>query len=143
MTAESVPRIVRLLPARFSRDPKAVKTGENTAAALLLAFTLAAILWANSPWADSYSALMDTRVGFSFDDMTFELTVNAKTAKALSLTIPSSILTSANAIIGKALHVRFGSKANMCGATMDVRFTPENGHCFPKFSTNLTGQPGT
>lgn len=31
---------------------------------------------------------------------TFELTVNAKTAKALGLTIPSSILTSANAIIG-------------------------------------------
>jgi putative tryptophan/tyrosine transport system substrate-binding protein len=30
---------------------------------------------------------------------TFELTVNAKTAKALGLTIPSSILTSANAII--------------------------------------------
>jgi putative ABC transport system substrate-binding protein len=31
---------------------------------------------------------------------TFELTVNSKTAKALGLTIPSSILTSANAIIG-------------------------------------------
>jgi ABC-type uncharacterized transport system substrate-binding protein len=30
---------------------------------------------------------------------TFELTVNSKTAKALRLTIPSSILTSANAII--------------------------------------------
>ena len=30
---------------------------------------------------------------------TFELTVNAKTAKALGLTIPSSVLTSANAII--------------------------------------------
>ena len=40
--AESAPRIVRLLPARFSRDPKATKTTENTAAALLLLFTLAA-----------------------------------------------------------------------------------------------------
>jgi Na+/H+ antiporter NhaA len=75
VTAESVPRIVRLLPARFSRDPKAVKTGENTAAAVLLAFTLAAILWANSPWADSYWALLDTHVGFTFGEHQFDLTV--------------------------------------------------------------------
>jgi Na+/H+ antiporter NhaA len=75
VTAESVPRIVRLLPARFSRDPKAVKTTENTAAAVLLAFTLAAILWANSPWADSYWAFLDTHVGFTFGEHHFELTV--------------------------------------------------------------------
>jgi Na+/H+ antiporter NhaA len=75
VTAESVPRIVRLLPARFSRDPKAVKTGENTAAAVLLAFTLAAILWANSPWADSYWAFLDTHVGFTFGEDQFDLTV--------------------------------------------------------------------
>jgi len=75
VTAESVPRIARLLPARFSRDPKAVKTTENTAAAVLLAFTLAAILWANSPWADSYSAFLDTHVGFTFGEHHFELTV--------------------------------------------------------------------
>ena len=42
-----------MLPGRFSRDPKAPGTKENTAAALLLAFTLAAILWANSPWAET------------------------------------------------------------------------------------------
>ncbi len=75
MTAESVPRIVRLLPARFSRDPKATKTSENTAAALLLTFTVIAILWANSPWAESYSTLLDTHVGFTFGEHHFELTV--------------------------------------------------------------------
>jgi Na+/H+ antiporter NhaA len=75
VTAESVPRIARLLPARFSRDPKAVKTTENTAAAVLLAFTLAATLWANSPWADSYWAFLDTHVGFTFGEHHFELTV--------------------------------------------------------------------
>jgi Na+/H+ antiporter NhaA len=75
VTTEPLPRIVRLLPGRFSRDPKAPGTKENTAAALLLAFTLAAILWANSPWADTYWALLDTHIGFTFGDHTFELTV--------------------------------------------------------------------
>ena len=59
MTLEPAPRIVRLLPARFSRDPKAIRTTENTAAALLLVFTVAAILWANSPWAESYSDVLE------------------------------------------------------------------------------------
>ena len=75
MTTESSPRIVRLLPTRFSRDPKAIKVGENTAAALLLAFTIAALVWANSPWAESYWTLLDTHVGFTFGDHHFELTV--------------------------------------------------------------------
>jgi Na+/H+ antiporter NhaA len=75
VTAQPIPRIVRLLPGRFGRDPKAPGTKENTAAALLLAFTLAAILWANSPWADTYWALLDTHVGITFGDQTFELTV--------------------------------------------------------------------
>jgi Na+/H+ antiporter NhaA len=75
VTAEPFPRIVRLLPGRFRCDPKAPGTKENTAAALLLACTLAAILWANSPWADTYSALLDTHVGFAFGDHAFELTV--------------------------------------------------------------------
>ena len=64
-----------MLPGRFNRDPKAPGTKENTAAALLLAFTLAAILWANSPWAETYWALLDTHVGFTFGDNTVELTV--------------------------------------------------------------------
>ncbi len=75
MTLEPAPRIVRLLPARFSRDPKAITTTENTAAALLLVFTVAAILWANSPWADSYSVFWNTPVGLSLGEMHTELTV--------------------------------------------------------------------
>jgi Na+/H+ antiporter NhaA len=75
LTTESFPRIARLLPTRFSRDPKAIKAGENTAAALLLAFTVAALLWANSPWAESYWTLLDTHVGFTFGEHHFELTV--------------------------------------------------------------------
>jgi Na+/H+ antiporter NhaA len=75
VTTEPLPRIVRLLPGRFRCDPKAPGTKENTAAALLLAFTLAAILWANSPWADTYSALLDTHVGFVFGDHAFGLTI--------------------------------------------------------------------
>jgi Na+/H+ antiporter NhaA len=75
VTTESSPRIVRLLPARFSRDPKAIKTSENTAAALLLAFTVAAIVWANSPWAEAYWTLLDTHVGFTFGEHHFDLTV--------------------------------------------------------------------
>ncbi len=75
MTTEPLPRIVRLLPGRFRCDPKAPGAKENTAAALLLAFTLAAILWANSPWAETYSALLDTHVGFAFGDHAFEPTV--------------------------------------------------------------------
>ena len=75
MTTESSPRIVRLSPTRFSRDPKAIKVGENTAAALLLVFTIAALVWANSPWAESYWTLLDTHVGFTFGHRHFELTV--------------------------------------------------------------------
>jgi Na+/H+ antiporter NhaA len=64
-----------MLPGRVSRDPKAPGAKENRAAALLLACTLAAILWANSPWADTYWALLDTHIGFAFGDHTVELTV--------------------------------------------------------------------
>jgi Na+/H+ antiporter NhaA len=75
VTAEPLPRIVRLLPGRFSRDPKAPGTKENCAAALLLLATFAAILWANSPWAQTYWALLDTHVGFTFADHAYQLTV--------------------------------------------------------------------
>ena len=75
MTAGPLPRIVHLLPSRFSRNPKAPGTKENAAAALLLACTVAAVLWANSPWAETYSALLDTHMGFTFGDRQFELTV--------------------------------------------------------------------
>jgi Na+/H+ antiporter NhaA len=66
VTSESTPRIVR---------PKAINSGEKSAAGLLLACTVIAILWANSPWAHSYWALLDTDIGASFGDHHFELTV--------------------------------------------------------------------
>lgn len=73
--AGGFPRIVRMLPTRFSRDPKAKSGTEDSAAGLLLLATVIAILWANSPWSESYWTLLDTHVGFSFGDTHFELTV--------------------------------------------------------------------
>lgn len=73
--ASGFPRIVRMLPERFNRDPKAKRSGENTAAGLLLLATVVAIVWANSPWSETYWTLLDTDVGFSFGDMHLEMTV--------------------------------------------------------------------
>ena len=60
---------------RLGRDPTAKRFGENAAAALLLTFTVVAILWANSPWAQTYSEFWTTPVGLSFGDNHAELTV--------------------------------------------------------------------
>lgn len=62
-------------PSRFGRDPTAARGGENTAAALLLVFTLLAIVWANSPWAQSYTDFWNTEVGLIFGDVHAELSV--------------------------------------------------------------------
>ena len=75
MTEPTAQRGFPLLPSRLSRGSKATKTTDNTAAALLLAATVVAILWANSPWAQSYSTLLDTHLGFSFGAHHFEMTV--------------------------------------------------------------------
>jgi Na+/H+ antiporter NhaA len=56
-------------------SPKRFKPGENAAAGLLLACTLIAILWANSPWAQTYWGLLDTHVGVAFGDSHFEMSV--------------------------------------------------------------------
>ena len=60
---------------RLGRDPTAKRFGENAAAALLLTFTVVAILWANSPWAHTYSEFWTTPVGLSFGNSHAELTV--------------------------------------------------------------------
>ncbi|WP_006246068.1 Na+/H+ antiporter NhaA [Mycolicibacterium tusciae] len=60
---------------RFHRDLKAMKPGENAAAALLLLSTLIAIVWANSPWAESYWSLLDTHVGMAFGEHHFDMSV--------------------------------------------------------------------
>jgi Na+/H+ antiporter NhaA len=75
VTEPTTQRGFPLLPSRFSRGSKATRTTDNTAAALLLAFTVIAIAWANSPWAQSYSTLLDTHLGFSFGAQHFEMTV--------------------------------------------------------------------
>ncbi|MBX9918551.1 MAG: Na+/H+ antiporter NhaA [Mycolicibacterium frederiksbergense] len=75
MTEATSQRGFPLLPSRFSRGSKATRTTDNTAAALLLAFTVIAIAWANSPWAESYSTLLDTHLGFSVGAHHVEMTV--------------------------------------------------------------------
>ena len=75
MTEPTTQRGFPLLPARLNRGSRATKTTDNTSAALLLTFTVIAILWANSPWADSYTALLDAHVGVSFGDHHFAMTV--------------------------------------------------------------------
>ncbi|MGZ5397072.1 MAG: Na+/H+ antiporter NhaA [Mycobacterium sp.] len=52
-----------------------MKPGENAAAGLLLLATLIAILWANSPWAESYWSLLDTHVGVAFGERHFDMSV--------------------------------------------------------------------
>ncbi|MDZ4235184.1 MAG: Na+/H+ antiporter NhaA, partial [Dietzia sp.] len=75
MTEPTTQRGFPLLPSRLNRGSKATRTTDNTAAALLLAATVFAILWANSPWAQSYSALLDTHLGLTLGVHQFEMTV--------------------------------------------------------------------
>jgi Na+/H+ antiporter NhaA len=74
-SSEDGGRRVRLRPRRYGADPTAPRSGENTAAAMLLVFTVVAIVWANSPWAQTYAEFWSTPVGLSFGDMHAELTM--------------------------------------------------------------------
>jgi Na+/H+ antiporter NhaA len=65
----------RPAPSRFGRDPTAARSGENTAAALLLGCTLIAIVWANSPWAHTYSEFWSTELGLHVGSLHAELSV--------------------------------------------------------------------
>ncbi|WP_445167316.1 Na+/H+ antiporter NhaA [Mycolicibacterium sp. Dal123E01] len=69
--------------SRLGRDPTAKRFGENAAAALLLTFTVVAIVWANSPWAHTYSEFWETHVGLSFGNYQGQLTVKAIVNDAL------------------------------------------------------------
>ncbi len=75
MTEPAAQRGFPLLPSRLNRGSRATRTTDNTAAALMLTFTVLAILWANSPWADSYRALLDTEIGLGFGDHHVEMSV--------------------------------------------------------------------
>lgn len=75
MTEPATQRGFPLRPSRLSRGSTANKTTDNTAAALLLTFTVIAILWANSPWAHAYSTLLETDVGVSLGEHHVEMSV--------------------------------------------------------------------
>ncbi|MGE2833025.1 Na+/H+ antiporter NhaA [Mycobacterium sp. SMC-4] len=75
MTDRPAQRGFPLLPSRLNRGSKATRTTDNTAAALLLASTVVAIAWANSPWAASYWALLDTHVSVAVGDQHFDMSV--------------------------------------------------------------------
>jgi len=75
LDSSDAPRPGPATPSRFGRDPTAARSGENTAAALLLAFTVIAIVWANSPWAHTYSEFWNTHVGLTLGGFHTELTV--------------------------------------------------------------------
>ncbi|TNF77427.1 MAG: Na+/H+ antiporter NhaA [Acidobacteria bacterium] len=49
---------------------------EATGSMLLLACTVVALLWANSPWAATYFDLLHTYVGVSWGDATFKLSLH-------------------------------------------------------------------
>jgi Na+/H+ antiporter NhaA len=65
----------RLLPSRTGRVTGAESTREKASAGLLLVLTLAAILWANSPWPATYPAFWNTPIGLSFGSTHAEMTV--------------------------------------------------------------------
>ena len=67
--------LARLMPSRLGRDPTAPRSGENVGAAMLLLFTVLAIVWANSPWASTYEAFWNTEVGLRFGDLHAEMSV--------------------------------------------------------------------
>ncbi|WNG88210.1 Na+/H+ antiporter NhaA [Mycobacterium sp. ITM-2016-00317] len=75
MTESTQQRGFPLLPARLGRGSRATRTTDNTAAALLLTFTVIAILWANSPWAQSYWSLLETPIEFGVGGHRAEMTV--------------------------------------------------------------------
>ncbi|MFE5672672.1 Na+/H+ antiporter NhaA [Agromyces sp. NPDC056523] len=51
-------------------------TGDRAAAALLLLFTVIAILWANSPWGDSYEQFWETPVEIGIGDFALVTTLH-------------------------------------------------------------------
>jgi Na+/H+ antiporter NhaA len=65
--------LAQLLPSRFGRRG-AASASENRAAALLLWFTAAAIVWANSPWGHTYSDFWSSQVGLTFGHWQVDLT---------------------------------------------------------------------
>ncbi|HEU4757592.1 MAG TPA: Na+/H+ antiporter NhaA, partial [Agromyces sp.] len=51
-------------------------TGDRAAAALLLVFTIIAIVWANSPWGDTYERFWETPVELGVGDLVLTTTLH-------------------------------------------------------------------
>ncbi len=71
MTTTRAPRARPALRARMSTLAPAVRTflaTESGSALALLAATVLALVWANSPWRDAYTALLHTPAGVSLGD---------------------------------------------------------------------------
>jgi Na+/H+ antiporter NhaA len=67
--APRFPRLHRFLPRRTG-----IADSEKGAAALLLFFTIAALVWANSPWADNYLEFWETLIQVHVGDFGLQLT---------------------------------------------------------------------
>ncbi|MFS0702540.1 Na+/H+ antiporter NhaA [Cellulomonas sp. 179-A 4D5 NHS] len=63
MTDDRTPQLFRTLSPGGLRNFADDLRAENTGAVLLLAGTVLALVWANSPWSGAYEALSDTVVG--------------------------------------------------------------------------------
>jgi NhaA family Na+:H+ antiporter len=66
--------------ASSSAEPRGVLArfiqSESAGSVVLLAATVAALAWANSPWAPSYDALLHLKLGVSLGERTFALTLH-------------------------------------------------------------------
>lgn len=63
----------RSLLAQLSAPLRRYLTTEAGSASLLLAATLLALAWANSPWSDSYEALFSTEISLAVGDWTLSM----------------------------------------------------------------------
>ena len=69
---------------------------EATGSMLLLACTVAALLWANSPWAATYFDLLHTYVGVSWGDATFKLSLHHWINDGLMVIFSLSLVSRSN-----------------------------------------------
>jgi len=63
------------LAAQLSTPVRRMMRSGVAGAGLMVVATVVALVWANSPWADSYDALWHTEVGLSFGDAGIEMSL--------------------------------------------------------------------
>jgi Na+/H+ antiporter NhaA len=79
----SAPASATVEPPVPSRRRGERRSSDRTAAALLLIFTALAILWANSPWGDTYDQFWDMRLDVSLGDLDVSATLHGVVNDAL------------------------------------------------------------